>query len=56
MANNDEIRRKHALMECDMEINWQKSILNSNASEADKAYAKQRIEEVEAMKKQIKNQ
>lgn len=56
MANNDEIRKKHALMECDMEIEWQKKVLNSGANESDKAYARQRIAEMEAMKKQIESQ
>lgn len=51
--NNDERRKKLALMECDDEINWCNNVLNSDASEQEKASAKDRIKKAESTKKQI---
>lgn len=56
MANNDEIRKMHAIMECDNQIRFYNSVLKSaKATEADKDFAKEMISEAESMKKRLQS-
>lgn len=49
----DDIRKKHALLDVENEIKYQKKVLNSNASEDVKKYAKERIKEMEKEREKI---
>ena len=49
------IRKKHALMECDHEIEWCQKILNSDAPEEAKDDARYRIDLAMKKRKQIEN-
>ena len=53
--NNDEVRKLHAIMECNNEISWCKMVINSKASEQDKESARQRLKIAEDKKKQIES-
>ena len=49
----EDIRKKHLLLDIENEIKYREKILNSNASDADKAYARKRIKEMEAMRAKV---
>ncbi len=53
MDNKDEIRMQHALMDYDHQIQFYRDVLESDASEKDKAFARKMIEESEAGKRQV---
>ena len=49
----EDIRRKHALLDVKFEIEYQQKVLNSNASEKEKKYARERIKEMEKLREKI---
>lgn len=53
MDSKDEIRMQHALMDYDLQIKYYSDVLRSDASEKDKAFAREMIEESEAGKRQV---
>ena len=53
MDNKDEIRQQHAIMDYDEQIKYYSVVLRSDASEQDKAFAREMIEESEAGKRQV---
>ena len=51
--NKEDIRKKHALMDVENEINYRKKLLNSNIPEKDKEYSRKRIKEMEKERERI---